>query len=47
LINPEKPIPFASSQVHHLYDIDVKDKQNFEKQYSEIIKLINEPDIII
>ncbi|MDQ7009919.1 MAG: 3'-5' exonuclease [Candidatus Gracilibacteria bacterium] len=47
LINPEKPIPFGSSQVHHLYDIDVKDKQNFEKQYSEIINLINNPDIIV
>jgi len=47
LINPEKPIPFASSQVHHLYDIDVKDKKNFEQQYEEIIKLINEPDVIV
>ena len=47
LINPEKPIPFASSQVHHLYDIDVKDKKNFEEQYEEVLDLINKPDIII
>jgi DNA polymerase III epsilon subunit-like protein len=47
LINPEKPIPFNSSQVHHIYDIDVKDQDNFENQYLEILNLINVPDIII
>ena len=47
LINPEKPIPFASSQVHHIYDIDVKDKKNFNEQYLEILDLINKPDVII
>ena len=47
LINPEKPIPFASSQVHHLYDIDMKGKPNFMSVYPEIVELINSPDIII
>ncbi len=47
LINPEKPIPFASSEVHHLYDIDVKGKDNFELVSNEILGYINEPDIII
>jgi len=47
LINPEKPIPFASSQVHHLYDIDMKWKKNFSEQYKEILELINTPDIIV
>jgi DNA polymerase III epsilon subunit-like protein len=47
LINPEKPIPFASSQVHHLYDIDMKNKKNFKEQYLEILDLINKPDIIV
>ena len=47
LINPEKPIPFASSQVHHIYDIDVKWNKNFSQQYNEILKFINYPDIII
>jgi len=47
LINPEKPIPFASSEVHHLYDIDVKDKPNFEAVHKEILEYINTPDIII
>ncbi|MCD5380901.1 3'-5' exonuclease [Candidatus Gracilibacteria bacterium] len=47
IINPEKPIPFASSQVHHLYDIDMKGKPNFKEVYPEIVDLINSPDIII
>jgi len=47
LINPEKPIPFVSSQVHHLYDIDMKWKKNFSEQYEEILELINTPDIIV
>ena len=47
LINPEKAIPFETSQVHHIYDIDVKDKENFEKQYKKILKFINEPDAIV
>ncbi len=47
MIDPEKPIPFASSQVHHLYDIDMKWKPNFKTVYPEIIDLINTPDIIV
>lgn len=47
IINPEKPIPFASSQVHHLYDIDMKGKPNFKEIYPEIVELINSPDIIV
>ena len=47
LINPEKPIPFASSQVHHIYDIDVKWKKNFSEQYMEILDFINTPDAIV
>ena len=47
MINPEKPIPFGSSQVHHLYDIDMIWKPNFKEVYPEIVELINSPDIII
>ena len=47
IINPKKPIPFASSQVHHLYDIDVKNAPYIEDVIDEIMTYINEPDIII
>ena len=47
LINPEKPIPFASSQVHHLYDIDMKWKKNFSEEYMKILDFINTPDVIV
>jgi len=47
IINPKKPIPFASSQVHHLYDIDVKDAPYIEDVIDEILTYINEPDIIV
>ncbi len=47
LINPKKPIPFASSQVHHLYDIDIKNAPHIEDVIDEILSYINEPDVII
>ncbi len=47
LINPQKPIPFWASQVHHIYDIDVKDKPTIENTIEEIMSYINEPDITI
>ena len=47
IINPKKSIPFASSQVHHLYDIDVKDAPYIEDVIDEILTYINEPDVIV
>lgn len=47
LINPEVPIPFGASQVHHLYDIDVKNAPKMPEVIDQIIELINTPDIII
>ncbi|MDD2907779.1 MAG: 3'-5' exonuclease [Candidatus Gracilibacteria bacterium] len=47
LINPKMPIPYASSQVHHIYDIDVKNAPIIEDIIDEIIGNINGPDIII
>lgn len=47
LINPKIPIPFASSQVHHIYDIDVKESPYIEDVIDEILYYINTPDIII
>lgn len=47
LIDPEEPIPYASSQVHHIYDIDVKWKPKMSEVMDEIMTYINEPDMII
>jgi hypothetical protein len=41
------PIPFPASQVHHLYDIDVKNEPFIEDKIDEILSYINEPDITI
>jgi DNA polymerase III epsilon subunit-like protein len=40
-------IPYASSQVHHIYDIDVKNAPFIEDIIEDIIENINFPDIII
>ena len=47
LINPKIPIPYKSSEVHHIYDIDIKDAPYIEDIIDEIIGYINFPDIII
>lgn len=47
LINPKIPIPFWSSEVHHIYDIDVKNAPYIEQVIDEIIWYINESDAII
>jgi len=47
LINPKVPIPFWASQVHHLYDIDVKEAPFIESIIDEILSYINNPDVII
>ncbi|QFR38722.1 3'-5' exonuclease [Candidatus Gracilibacteria bacterium 28_42_T64] len=47
LINPKTPIPYASSEVHHIYDIDIKKAPFIEDVIDEILEYINEPDMII
>jgi DNA polymerase III epsilon subunit-like protein len=47
LINPKIPIPYDASQIHHLYDIDVKNEPPIDQLIDEIIFYINEPDVII
>lgn len=47
LINPKIPIPYRSSEVHHIYDIDVKDAPYIENIIDELTACINYPDIII
>ena len=41
LINPQRPIPFGASNVHGIYDSDVKGKPNFNhfaKEISDLMK---------
>ena len=47
LVKPPILIPYASSQVHHLYDIDVNDKPIFSEQVNDFLKFINEADAIV
>ena len=47
LINPWIPIPFWASEVHHIYDIDVKNSPNITEVIDEITSCINDVDIIV
>jgi DNA polymerase III epsilon subunit-like protein len=47
MINPKVPIPYWSSEVHHIYDVDVKNSPYIEEVIDEILWYINNPDIII
>jgi hypothetical protein len=47
MINPKIPIPFDSSKVHHIYDVDVKNAPFIEEKIEEILSYINESDVII
>ncbi len=47
MIKPPISIPYNSSQIHHIYDVDVKNAPSFEEKVDEIMYYINSPDIII
>lgn len=47
LIKPPILIPYASSQVHHIYDIDIVNKTNFENQVQWFLPFINDCDAIV
>lgn len=47
MINPKMPIPYWASEVHHIYDVDVKNAPFIEDVIDEIMSYINNPDIII
>jgi DNA polymerase III epsilon subunit-like protein len=47
LINPKSPIPFQASQVHHIYDIDIKDAPFIETKIDKILEYINNADITV
>jgi len=46
-IKPKIPIPFAASQVHHIYDIDVKNVPYIEEEIPNFLNYINSCDVII
>ena len=47
LIKPPIAIPYGASQVHHIYDIDVKDAPDMTEQIDEIMSFLSEADVII
>lgn len=47
LINPGIPIPHQVSQVHWIYDIDVKEKPTAKEVMPEILEKINGVDFIV
>ena len=46
-INPGIPIPYGASQVHHIYDIDVRDAPNMFQQIDQIMNFVNKADVLI
>lgn len=47
IVNPKMPIPFGSSEVHHIYDIDVKNAPYIEEVIDEFLSYINWADVIV
>lgn len=47
LINPKMPIPFSSSKIHHIYDVDVKNAPFIEDKIDEFLDYINKSDVIV
>ncbi|MCH2188288.1 3'-5' exonuclease [Candidatus Gracilibacteria bacterium] len=47
LIDPKIPIPFAASQVHHIYDIDIKGAPEIHQKIDDFLEVINDADAII
>ena len=45
LINPGCHIPTECSEVHGIYDIDVKDKPRFEEVADELLAFIGDADL--
>lgn len=46
-IKPKISIPYAASQVHHIYDIDVKNAPPIEEYIDDFLNIINESDVVI
>tara|TARA_B100000925_G_scaffold267018_1_gene227213 strand:- start:312 stop:1139 length:828 start_codon:yes stop_codon:yes gene_type:complete len=46
LINPQRPIPHGASNVHGIYDVDVRDKPSFSNYAHEIIELMKDSVVV-
>lgn len=46
-IKPPIAIPYGASQVHHIYDIDVKDAPNMADSHDEMMSFLSRADAII
>lgn len=44
-VNPEMPIPLASSEIHGIYDEDVKDAPTFKEIASKVTEMISGADL--
>ena len=44
-INPEIPIPLHISEIHGIYDIDIKDSPTFKEVSNEILAFIKDCDL--
>lgn len=47
VIKPPISIPYGASQVHHIYDIDVKEAPAMSEQITEIMDFLSKADAII
>ncbi len=47
LINPKISIPYQSSEVHHIYDIDVKKSPYIDDVIDDIMLYINTADVVV
>lgn len=47
LVKPIIPIPYDSSLVHHIYDVDVQNEPWIQSKIDQFLKVLNEADIVI
>lgn len=47
LVKPEILIPFGSSQIHHIYDIDVQNSPNISEVMDEFLEVLNWADFVV
>ena len=46
-VKPRIPIPFAASQVHHIYDVDVADAPYVGEVIDQFLRFLNTTDIVV
>jgi DNA polymerase III epsilon subunit-like protein len=47
MIKPKISIPYDVSQIHNIYDIDVKDAPSIEEYIDQFLEIINNSDVIV